>query len=165
MAGTRLEDGTLLRIYGAEGQYAWAPVAVGFVAGCAFVYFADVLLPSPEAALAAVTSNASGGGPKDPSKTSDDEGDNAGDADMEDGTPSKSGALRSRVTGRKNSPGKRRRAASSASVAVTTDEARRKAASWRRIMLLVIAVTVHNFPEGLAVGVGVRESAVSRESF
>jgi len=26
--------------------------------------------------------------------------------------------------------------------------------SWRRILLLIIAVTVHNFPEGLAVGVG-----------
>ncbi len=26
--------------------------------------------------------------------------------------------------------------------------------SWRRILLLVIAITVHNFPEGMAVGVG-----------
>lgn len=25
---------------------------------------------------------------------------------------------------------------------------------WKRIMLLVIAITVHNIPEGLAVGVG-----------
>lgn len=27
-------------------------------------------------------------------------------------------------------------------------------AQWKRIMLLVIAITVHNIPEGLAVGVG-----------
>ena len=26
--------------------------------------------------------------------------------------------------------------------------------SWRRLILLVVAVTIHNFPEGLAVGVG-----------
>jgi zinc transporter ZupT len=29
-----------------------------------------------------------------------------------------------------------------------------KAQSWRRILLLVIAIVIHNFPEGLAVGVG-----------
>ncbi|XP_025026390.1 zinc transporter ZIP11-like [Python bivittatus] len=26
--------------------------------------------------------------------------------------------------------------------------------SWRRIMLLILAITIHNIPEGLAVGVG-----------
>jgi zinc transporter ZupT len=29
-----------------------------------------------------------------------------------------------------------------------------KAQSWRRILLLVIAIVIHNFPEGMAVGVG-----------
>jgi zinc transporter 11 len=34
------------------------------------------------------------------------------------------------------------------------DEAMKRLIKWKRIMLLVIAVTVHNIPEGLAVGVG-----------
>lgn len=33
---------------------------------------------------------------------------------------------------------------------------------WKRIMLLVIAITVHNIPEGLAVGVGF--GAIGRSS-
>jgi zinc transporter 11 len=32
--------------------------------------------------------------------------------------------------------------------------AHRKNDEWKRVLLLVLAVTVHNFPEGLAVGVG-----------
>jgi zinc transporter ZupT len=31
---------------------------------------------------------------------------------------------------------------------------KRQAQSWRRIFMLVLAITIHNFPEGLAVGVG-----------
>merc|ERR1712233_307273 len=34
--------------------------------------------------------------------------------------------------------------------------------SWRRIILLLLAITVHNFPEGLAVGVGF--GAIGRNS-
>ena len=34
------------------------------------------------------------------------------------------------------------------------EERRRKEEHWRRILLLIVAVTVHNIPEGLAVGVG-----------
>merc|ERR1712055_122761 len=34
------------------------------------------------------------------------------------------------------------------------EEEIKKKDSWRRILLLIVAVTVHNIPEGLAVGVG-----------
>ena len=34
------------------------------------------------------------------------------------------------------------------------EEEIKKRSSWRRIVLLIVAVTVHNIPEGLAVGVG-----------
>ena len=32
-------------LYGADGQWAFAPVSVGFVLGAAFVYGADVFMP------------------------------------------------------------------------------------------------------------------------
>ena len=32
-------------VYGKEGKWAFVPVALGFVLGAAFVYFADRLLP------------------------------------------------------------------------------------------------------------------------
>ena len=34
------------------------------------------------------------------------------------------------------------------------DAKEQNAARWRRILLLIVAITVHNIPEGLAVGVG-----------
>ena len=43
--------------------------------------------------------------------------------------------------------------ASSTSGTVPVSDADRRA-SWHRILLLVIAIVIHNFPEGLAVGVG-----------
>ena len=35
-----------------------------------------------------------------------------------------------------------------------TSESRLRDDHWRRILLLIVAITVHNIPEGLAVGVG-----------
>ncbi len=43
---------------------------------------------------------------------------------------------------------------SSESIAISSVSAREKAQSWHRILLLVITIVIHNFPEGLAVGVG-----------
>lgn len=35
---------------------------------------------------------------------------------------------------------------------------------WKRIMLLVVAITVHNIPEGLAVGVGFGAAASTSDA-
>ena len=37
---------------------------------------------------------------------------------------------------------------------VNESERKQNSANWRRILLLIVAITVHNIPEGLAVGVG-----------
>lgn len=39
-----IEMATESKIYGAEGEYAFVPVAVGFLVGAAFVYGTDVLI-------------------------------------------------------------------------------------------------------------------------
>lgn len=36
----------------------------------------------------------------------------------------------------------------------TNNTAATSNAQWKRILLLIVAITVHNIPEGLAVGVG-----------
>lgn len=36
---------------------------------------------------------------------------------------------------------------------------------WKRIILLVVVITVHNIPEGLAVGVGFAAAAANSGSF
>lgn len=98
-------------LYGEEGQWAFVPVAIGFLIGGAFVLIADFMLPSEDGdfvtAIAAV----------DESKGS------SNTANTDDREAQKRAAFEKRQT-------------------------------WRRILLLVLAITIHNFPEGLAVGVG-----------
>ncbi|XP_029977556.1 zinc transporter ZIP11-like isoform X2 [Sphaeramia orbicularis] len=40
------------------------------------------------------------------------------------------------------------------SISKHQDQSRQTGSSWRRILLLILAITIHNIPEGLAVGVG-----------
>uniref|UniRef100_A0A1B6CR70 Zinc transporter ZIP11 n=1 Tax=Clastoptera arizonana TaxID=38151 RepID=A0A1B6CR70_9HEMI len=116
-----LEMAAESKTYGNEGQYAFVPVALGFLLGCLFVFGTDVLisslgLHSPEMLLG-----------------------------FGDG---------------KHSPGARRRGvqaqpaeaiyqATSDNESVTNSKQQ-----WKRMLLLIVAITVHNIPEGLAVGVG-----------
>ncbi|XP_014669500.1 PREDICTED: zinc transporter ZIP11-like [Priapulus caudatus] len=116
----------------AYGEWAFAPVAVGFALGAAFVCYADALLPhlgtfedalGRDAATAAATDGPIGGESaarrrRRPAEDNDDGGNGGGVADE----------------GRSGDSGD-------------------GGASWRRILLLIIAITVHNIPEGLAVGV------------
>ncbi|ERL91581.1 hypothetical protein D910_08911, partial [Dendroctonus ponderosae] len=105
------------KYYGENGEYAWAPVALGFLLGSLFVYGADVLisvlgLHSPNMMLVGKMLHTSK--------------DQHADGNL---------VLQSMEEEECN-----------------IEEIER--GRWKRIMLLVVAITVHNIPEGLAVGVG-----------
>ena len=154
-------------------ELSFVPAAVGFAAGGAAMMLVDQLLPwlglgsadGADALISMATTD-------DDDAQAEEEG---GDGKEEDGgsdggvplakrTPRSSdagGGLRRRGGGgsASKSPApsaagkKKAAAAKNNATAKTSAAAKKKAAGWRRTMLLVIAVTVHNFPEGLAVGV------------
>lgn len=143
---------------GKYGAFAFLPVAIGFVLGAAFVYFADLMMPflgvetDPHLALT-LPSDAK------PAK-----------AKVEDPVaPSTTEELSIRI-GRGGAQSDkiengevyhRRKVTHSGQVAEEKEVSARSqevicqsASSWRRIVLLILAITIHNIPEGLAVGVG-----------
>ncbi|XP_011878283.1 PREDICTED: zinc transporter ZIP11 isoform X2 [Vollenhovia emeryi] len=120
-----IEMATESKIYGAEGEYAFVPVAVGFLVGAAFVYGTDVLIStlgiqSPNVLLA-----------------------------MQSVGFYEQNSRRRQITNIN-------RSSESAEIGTVYEDPNNEAKNnqWRRILLLVVAITVHNIPEGLAVGVG-----------
>nr|XP_027217307.1 zinc transporter ZIP11-like isoform X2 [Penaeus vannamei] len=127
--------------YGSEGEWAFVPVAVGFVLGAAFVYAADVFMSStgshsPNFALAMQSS----------AKKTD--GDDARIPYVSANNFSNANDVKQR----RGDPGEK--ATQSYEESSVDQERYDKHLQWRRILLLIIAITVHNIPEGLAVGVG-----------
>ncbi|XP_018013225.1 zinc transporter ZIP11 isoform X2 [Hyalella azteca] len=136
------------KLYGSTGEYAFIPVACGFLLGGAFVFLADHLMDgSSQTSLLLCHKQdirAMGNGKKD-----------------DDFRPkySNSGEMKQRVS----SP------VSYSSLDQDSEEAGlpggQRAFShqqWKRILLLIVAITVHNIPEGLAVGVGFGAVSQSR---
>ena len=137
-----LEMAAGLGTYGERGQWAFLPVSTGFFIGALFVYGADVLMSrigvtSPaDMLIADKVKKEDPAGPQHP-----------GLARCESGE----------ATSVNEQEGLRRRRAENGEVLLENlevEEMRRKEEHWRRILLLIVAVTVHNIPEGLAVGVG-----------
>ncbi|EFN60394.1 Zinc transporter ZIP11 [Camponotus floridanus] len=166
-----IEMATESKTYGAEGEYAFVPVAVGFLVGAAFVYGTDVLIStlgiqSPNVLLAMQSV-----GTKQRRKIiaklkSDEDLDN--DYDPFNDVQISSGKMYTRVesttidgfyeqNSRRRQIANINRSSESAEIGTTIYEDPNNEAKnnqWRRILLLVVAITVHNIPEGLAVGVG-----------
>ncbi|KAM7382088.1 hypothetical protein PAMA_012792 [Pampus argenteus] len=134
---------------GKYGSFAFVPVAVGFTLGAAFVYFADLAMPllgvgaDPHLALALPPESklVKAEDPTFPLMDSDEmtiriDKIESGDVYQRRRGPHL-GTSDGQETGNKQ------------------QEALGKAGnSWRRILLLILAITIHNIPEGLAVGVG-----------
>ncbi|KAI5697171.1 hypothetical protein M8J75_006181 [Diaphorina citri] len=148
-------------LYGARGQFAFIPVAVGFFFGALFVYLTDLIISScgiesPNFLLAMHSQ---------PRRKSHSEpgSNNLHESETSNELTENAGSIYSVPTPHDRSTFPRRRAAHSATNEVDTEDpsgvsSRKSSQSehqsrWRRILLLIIAITVHNIPEGLAVGV------------
>lgn len=140
-----------------ERQYehlAFLPVGIGFLAGAAFVFLADLSLPLlgiDDHYIVSVlnertpTKKPNSGKEKDNTEVEDrrtSSGDSYNNNFEDDGI-----SLRNRNRTSRNPDTEQTRREDAAKEA-------EYALSWRRVFLLIVAVTVHNIPEGLAVGVG-----------
>ncbi|XP_065160323.1 zinc transporter ZIP11 isoform X2 [Atheta coriaria] len=136
------------KLYGEEGEYAFIPVGIGFLLGALFVYGTDVLITvlgvhSPNMMLALHS--------------------NRKQDKREEETKAHLATIRDTTTieGFNDSlHNTRRRVSQTYEEGSNIEEIQH--GQWKRIMLLVIAITVHNIPEGLAVGVGF--GAIGRSS-
>ncbi|XP_012517856.1 PREDICTED: zinc transporter ZIP11 [Propithecus coquereli] len=138
---------------GGFGAFAFFPVAVGFTLGAAFVYLADLLMPhlgaaeDPQTALALNFDSAL------LKKKSDPEGPTLLFPESE---------LSIRIDKSENGEAYQRKKVAAAGLPESPappvpsrgNPAQPGGGSWRRIALLILAITIHNVPEGLAVGVG-----------
>ncbi|CAJ0576055.1 unnamed protein product, partial [Mesorhabditis spiculigera] len=130
------------------GSFAFVPVAVGFILGAVFVHYADRMLPSclvaEEHLMESLHMNQT---ETQLSLVARADGEEPAAANGKGNARHE--PLEDREVGLD-----RNRAGSSVVAPENAISDDMKSQSWRRIMLLVLAVTVHNIPEGLAVGVG-----------
>ncbi|ESO12483.1 hypothetical protein HELRODRAFT_184827 [Helobdella robusta] len=122
-----IEHAKLSGLYGEDGQYSFIPALVGFLFGTKFVILTDYLLPSIDFNI---------------HSAKDDKNEST---NSKKSTQNNVQSLNTNLTQRNKSShhqGKHNQ---------PEDHSKQK--SWKRILLLIIAITVHNIPEGLAVGV------------
>lgn len=138
-----VEMASSLPMYGDRGQLAWIPVAVGFFLGAAFVYAADVVMTHSgiTSAVDIVQKNSQNGR----------RGEGRLSPEMQRiGEEREDGMRRRRRTTSTEDNEDGYSLEEKEDMDRTVDQEQR----WRRILLLIVAITVHNIPEGLAVGVG-----------
>ncbi|KAM4890241.1 zinc transporter ZIP11 [Sylvia borin] len=136
---------------GAFGAFSFFPVAAGFALGAAFVYGADLLIPElgfpgPSLALSCEQPALKEKQERDLGSAQSELAIRIGRAGLQ---PDKA---------ENGEPYQRRRGAGppvpESPPAPRDGPPLARSSSWRRIMLMILAITIHNIPEGLAVGVG-----------
>ncbi|XP_060058644.1 zinc transporter ZIP11 isoform X2 [Erinaceus europaeus] len=142
---------------GGFGPFAFFPVAVGFTLGAAFVYLADLLMPhlgaaeDPQMALALNF---------DPVLMKKSDPEHPGLLCPESELSIRIGSAGLLPDKSENGEAYQRKKTSvlpegpAAPAPSQGASALPGGGSWRRISLLILAITIHNIPEGLAVGVG-----------
>uniref|UniRef100_A0A3Q3IQN3 Zinc transporter ZIP11 n=1 Tax=Monopterus albus TaxID=43700 RepID=A0A3Q3IQN3_MONAL len=135
---------------GKYGSFAFVPVAVGFTLGAAFVYIADLAMPLLRHLEWTITQwkRVLCGGTIKKKKT-----------DL--GAPCAQYFPFSHTDKIENGEVYQRRRGTHLGSSDGQETAKKQqdvvgqtGSSWRRILLLILAITIHNIPEGLAVGVG-----------
>ncbi|XP_036429236.1 zinc transporter ZIP11-like isoform X2 [Colossoma macropomum] len=136
---------------GKYGAFAFFPVAVGFALGAAFVYFADLMMPFLGVGVDPHLSLALPADARPPKEKVEDPVIPSTEAEE----------LSIRIDKLENGEVHQRRKGTHAGPAEGQEVVARpqevpgpSGSSWRRILLLILAITIHNIPEGLAVGVG-----------
>ncbi|CAF1040693.1 unnamed protein product [Didymodactylos carnosus] len=129
------------KLYGQQGQYAFIPITIGFIFGSLFVYISDLWLPSFENLNESFFST-----------------DKKHDNDIASNNVisqyriiSMNYEARQRVSKNVVANG---HIIKPQMIHCGPEEGETNRIKWNRMLLLIIAVTVHNFPEGMAVGVG-----------
>lgn len=134
--------------YGNDGRFAFIPVSVGFILGAVFVFGADKLLPILGIESSNIAETLTGEFQNGSACKEKDVKDDFHQTEIQLNSYSHSSTTSQITQRRKTDISKSRKED------VEQQKFVEQQTSWRRILLLIIAITVHNIPEGLAVGVG-----------
>lgn len=132
--------------YGLGGKFAFIPVSVGFILGAVFVFGADKVLPYLGLESSNIADTLTGDLQNGSTCIKEELTDHSFQTEISI-TSYPYNASNSQLTQRKKTDTFQSREN-------VEQQLSSKQTSWRRILLLIIAITVHNIPEGLAVGVG-----------